>query len=174
MYLSSLMPRLYCIFHLYYPTIRIRSYCFAPKYFGEIKTSSVILSTSPRSSSVYIIRSETITPSKLSHLAEKMAKISCSNPGDGSRSVVSRSEWYYQLLEKKRSIAATPPWIVTKVGQDKKLATTINDDVFSPLSTATQATSPAIPWMEWAHIKERLGTYSWRQWWGGQQQQWWR
>ena len=36
------------------------------------------------------------------------------------------------------------------------MATTINDDVFSPLSTATQATSPAIPWMEWAHIKEQL------------------
>jgi hypothetical protein len=36
------------------------------------------------------------------------------------------------------------------------LATTINDDVFSLLSTATQATSPAIPWMEWAQIKEQL------------------
>jgi hypothetical protein len=149
------MPRLYCIFHLYYPTVPILSYCFAPKYVGEIKTSSVILSTSPHSSSVYIIRSEIITPSKLSHLAEKMAKTSRSNPDNGSRSVVSWSE-RYQLLEKKRSIAATAPRIVTKVVRDKKSATTINDDVFSPLSTATLATSPAIPWMEWAQIEEQL------------------
>ncbi len=84
-----------------------------------------------------------------------MAKTSRSNPGDGSRSVVSWSE-RYQLLEKKRSIAATPPQIVTNVVRDKKSATTTNDDVFSPLSTATLATSPAIPWMEWAQIKEQL------------------
>jgi hypothetical protein len=51
-------------------------YCFAPKYFGEIQMSSVILSTSPRASLLYIKRSETITPLKLSHLAEKMAKTS--------------------------------------------------------------------------------------------------
>jgi hypothetical protein len=37
-----------------------------------------------------------------------------------------------------------------------KSATTTNDDVFSPLSTATPATSPAIPWMEWAQMKELL------------------
>ncbi len=84
-----------------------------------------------------------------------MAKTTRSNPDDCSRSVISRSE-RYQLLEKKRLIAATPPQIVTKVVRDKKLATTINDDVFSPLSTATQTTSPAIPWMEWAQIKEQL------------------
>jgi hypothetical protein len=118
------MRRLYCIFHLYFLTVPILSYCFATKYFGEITTSSVILSTSPHSYSVYIICSETITPSKLSHLAEKMAKISRSNRDDGSRSVVSRSE-RYQLLEKKRSIATAPPRIVTKVVRDKKSATTI-------------------------------------------------
>ena len=91
-------------------------------------------------------------PSKLSHLTEKMARTSRSNPDDGSRSVISRSE-RYQLLEKKRSIDATPPHIVTKVVKDKKLATTTNDDVTSPLSTASLATSPAIPWMEWAQMK---------------------
>ncbi len=86
-----------------------------------------------------------------------MAKTSRSNPDDGSRSVVSRSE-RYQLLEKKRLIAATPPWIVTKVVRDKKSATsTQNDDVFSPLSTATLATSPEPhPWIEWAQIEEQL------------------
>ena len=78
-----------------------------------------------------------------------------SNPDDGSRSVISRSE-RYQVLEKKRSIAATPPHIVTKVVRDKKLATTTNDDVTSPLSTASLATSPAIPWMECAQMKELL------------------
>jgi hypothetical protein len=79
-------------------------------------------------------------PSKLSHLAEKMARTSQSNPDDGSRSVISRLE-RYQILEKKRSIAATPPQIITQVVRDKKPATTTNDDVFSPLSTATLATS---------------------------------
>ncbi len=53
-------------------------------------------------------------------------------------------------------IATTPSRIVTKVVRDKKSATTTSDDVFSPLSTATLATSPAIPWMEWAQIKEQL------------------
>jgi hypothetical protein len=131
------------------------SYCFAPKYSGKIQTSSVILSTSPHASSLYIKRSKTITPSKLSHLAEKMAKTSQSNPDDGSRSVIPRSD-QYQLLEKKRSIFATLPRVVTKEVRDKKSATTINDDVYSPLSTATLATTPAIPWMEWAQIKEEL------------------
>jgi hypothetical protein len=85
-----------------------------------------------------------------------MAKTSRSNPDDGSRSVVSRSE-RYQLLEKKRLIAATPPRIVTKVVRDKKSATAINDDVFSPLSTATPATSPEPPpGIEWAQIEEQL------------------
>jgi len=97
----------------------------------------------------------TTIPSKLSHFTEKMARTSQSNPDNGSRSVISRSEWY-KILEKKRSIAATPPHIVTKVVGDKKLATTTNDDVTSPLSTASLATSPAIPWMECAQMKELL------------------
>ena len=84
-----------------------------------------------------------------------MAKTSQSNPDDGSRSVINRSA-RYEILEKKRSIAATPPRIVTKVVRDKKSATTNIDDVFSLLSTATLTTSPAIPWMEWAQIKEQL------------------
>lgn len=86
-----------------------------------------------------------------------MARTSRSNPDDGSRSVISRSE-RYQLLEKKRSIDATPPRIVTKVVEHKKLDTTINDDVTSPLSTASLATSSkAIPRMlEWARMKELL------------------
>ena len=115
---SSLMPRrlVFIILNaspvLYFTSIlphRINSFlALSPEYFGEITLSSVILSTSPPSSSVYIILSETLTPSKLSHLMEKMAKTSRSNPDDGSRSVVSRSE-RYQLLEKKRLIAATPP-----------------------------------------------------------------
>jgi hypothetical protein len=84
---------------------------------------------------------------------EKMAKTSRSNPDDGSRSVVSRSE-RYQLLEKKRLIAATPPQIVAKVVRDKKSGT---DDVFSPLSTATLATSPEPPpGIEWAQIEKQL------------------
>jgi len=57
---------------------------------------------------------------------------------------------------KKRSIAATPPRIVTEVVRDKKLATTTNDDVTSPLITASLATCPAIPQMEWAQMKELL------------------
>ncbi len=97
----------------------------------------------------------TTIPSKLSHLTEKMARTSRSNLDDGSRSVISRSE-RYQVLEKKRSIAATPPRIVTKVIRDKKLATTTNDDVTSLLSTASLATSPAIPQMECAQMKELL------------------
>jgi len=84
-----------------------------------------------------------------------MARTSRSNPNDGSRSVISRSE-QYQILEKKRLIAATPPRIVTKVVRDKKWATTTNDDVTSPLSTASLATSPAIPQIEWAQMKELL------------------
>ena len=59
-------------------------------------------------------------------------------------------------MEKKRSIAATPPHIVAKVVRDKKLATTTNDDVTSPLSTASLATCPALPRMEWAQSKELL------------------
>ena len=114
--------------------------------------SSVILSTSPPSSSVYIILSEAITPSKLSHLVEKMAKTSRSHPDDGSRSVVSRSE-RYQILEKKRLIAATPPQIVAKV-REKKSTT---DDVFSPLSTGTLANSPKPPpGIDWSQIEKVL------------------
>ena len=97
----------------------------------------------------------TTIPSNLFHLTEKMARTSRSSPDDGSRSVISRSE-RYQILEKKRSIAATPPHIVTKVVRDKKLATTTNDDVTSLLSTASLTTSPAIPRMEWAQMKELL------------------
>jgi hypothetical protein len=62
----------------------------------------------------------------------------------------------YQLLEKKRS---TPPRIVTKVVEEhKNLDTTISDDVTSPLSTASLATSSrAIPRMlEWARMRELL------------------
>ncbi len=84
-----------------------------------------------------------------------MAKTSHCNPDNGSRSVVSRSERYH-ILEKKRLIAATPPHFITKVVRDKKSATITNDDVTSPLSTASLATSPAIPRMEWAQMKELL------------------
>ena len=138
------MPRLCFIFHPYYLTLPVLSYCFAPKYFGKIQPPSVILSTSPCASSLITNIPITTIPSKLSHLAEKMARTSQSNPDDGSRNVISRSEGY-QILVNKRSIAATPPRIVTKVVRNKKLATTSNDDVFSPLSTATLATFPAIP-----------------------------
>ncbi len=151
------MPHLVCIFHPYYLTLSVLSYCISLKYFGEIKISSVILSTSPcASTSLSIVRITTI-PSKLSHRTEKMARTSRSHPGDGSRSVISRSERYLQL-EKKRSIATTHPRIVTKVVRDKKLATTTNDDVTSPLSTtASLATCPALPRMEeWAQSKELL------------------
>ena len=58
--------------------------------------------------------------------------------------------------EKKRSIATTPPRVVTKLVRVKKSATTTNDDVTSPLSTASVATSPALPPMEYARMKELL------------------
>ena len=58
------------------------------------------------------------------------------------------------MLEKKRSIAATPPRNVSKLVRDKKSGT---DDVFSPLSTGTLATSPEPPpGIEWAQIKKQL------------------
>jgi len=83
---------------------------------------------------------------------EKMAKTSGSNPDDGSRSVVSRSQRYL-MLEKKRLIAATPPRIVSKVRQNKSST----DDVFSPLSTGTLATSPEPPpGIKWAQIEKQL------------------
>ena len=84
-----------------------------------------------------------------------MARTSQSNPDYVSRSAISRSQ-RYQILEKKRSIAATPPCIVTKLVRDKKLATSTNNDVISPLSTASLAISPALLWMEWAQMKELL------------------
>jgi len=59
-------------------------------------------------------------------------------------------------MKKKRSIATTPRRIVAKVFRDKKLATTTNDDVTSLLSTASLATCPALPRMEWAQSKELL------------------
>ena len=142
---------------LYFTSIlphRINSFlALSPEYFGEITLSSVILSTSPPSSSVYIILSEAITPSKLSHLVEKMAKTSRSNPDDGSRSVVSRSE-RYQILEKKRSITATPPRNVSKHVRDKKSST---DDGLSPFSTGTLANSPEPPpGIDWSQIEKVL------------------
>jgi hypothetical protein len=143
------------IFHPYYLTLSVLSNCIALKYFGKIKPSSVILSNTPCTSTPLSIVQITTIPSKLSHRTEKMARTSRSNPDDGSRSVTSRSE-RYQQIEKKRSIAATPPRIVAKVVRDKKLATTTNDDVTSPLTTGTLATCPALPRMEWAQSKELL------------------
>ena len=64
----------------------------------------------PHSVHLHFIINVRITsiPSKLSHLTKKMARTSQSNPINGSRSVISRLQ-RYQILEKKRSIAATPP-----------------------------------------------------------------
>ena len=62
------MPRLCCIFHSYYLTVPVLSYCFAPNYFGKIQPPSVILSTSPCASSLHNKHSdknntiETISP----------------------------------------------------------------------------------------------------------------
>jgi len=50
---SKCMPHLFRIFHPYYLTLSVLSYCIALKYFGKIQPSSVILSTSPCASSLY-------------------------------------------------------------------------------------------------------------------------
>ena len=84
-----------------------------------------------------------------------MVRTSQSNLDDGSRSVISWLE-QYQRLEKKRSFTPTPPCVVTKLVRVKKSAITTNDDVASPLSTASVATSPALPLMEHAWMKELL------------------
>jgi len=144
------MPHLFRVFHPYYLTLSVLSYCIALKFFGAIQPCSVILSTSPCASSLFNKRSnnnntiESISP----------------HGKDGKDLPIQSQRWEQEcnipvrgvpdILENKRSIAATPPRIVTKVVRDKKLATTTNDDVTSPLSTASLATSPAIPRMEWA------------------------
>jgi len=52
LYLPSLMPHLFCIFHPQYLTLSVLSYCIDLKYFGKVQPSSVILSTSPCASSL--------------------------------------------------------------------------------------------------------------------------
>ncbi len=65
---TILNASLFRIFHPYYLTLSVLSYCIALKYFGKIQPSSVILSTSPCASSLYNKRSnknntiETISP----------------------------------------------------------------------------------------------------------------
>jgi len=51
-YLPSLMPHLFRIFHPYYLTLSVLSYCIALKYIAKIQPTSVI-STSPCASSLF-------------------------------------------------------------------------------------------------------------------------
>ena len=58
--------------------------------------------------------------------------------------------------EKKRSITPTPPCVVTKLVCVKKSVTITNNGITAPISTASMATTPALPPMEYALMKELL------------------